>query len=125
MKLTSVLAVAAGGALGSVLRYILGSMPYKGDFPVPTLTANLLGALLIGFIAGFTAERNAGKNTVLFFKTGMCGGFTTFSTFSLESFGLFDSGKTALGALYVILSVAGCLLGVWAGMAAGRFLAAK
>jgi CrcB protein len=124
MKLTSisaVLAVAAGGAVGSVMRYLISLMPCRGSFPLPTLIANLLGALIIGFIAGYAPLKGAGKNTVLFFKTGMCGGFTTFSTFSLEAFGLFEKGRNALGAAYIIMSVAGCLLGVWAGMTAGKY----
>jgi CrcB protein len=54
----------------------------------------------------------------------MCGGFTTFSTFSLECFGLFESGKTLLGAVYLLISVLGCLIGVWAGTALGKIAAA-
>ena len=122
MKFIPFLAAASGGALGSVLRYSVSLIPFKGNFPVATLIANLLGALLIGFIAGFTDSKTSGKNIVLFFKTGMCGGFTTFSTFSLESFELLKSGKMFLGTAYILLSVAGCLLGVWAGMSIGKHL---
>ena len=120
MKLLSILAVAAGGAVGAVLRYLISLIPFKTDFPFATLAANLLGALIIGFIAGFTSFKKVNENIVLLLKTGMCGGFTTFSTFSLESYRLFESGKNALGILYVILSLSGCLLGVWCGIKLGK-----
>lgn len=116
-------AVAAGGAVGAVLRYLISLIPFKGDFPFATLIANLLGALAIGFISGFAASGTANKTVVLFCKTGLCGGFTTFSTFSLESFSFFENGRTATGIIYIILSLAGCLLGVWAGKAiAGKII---
>jgi CrcB protein len=118
MNLKSVAAVGLGGALGAILRYALSLMPYKGDFPLPTFIANLVGALAIGFIAGITQGHS--KNIVLFFKTGVCGGFTTFSTFSLETVTLFEKGKYFIGTAYVISSLAVCLLGVFAGMEAGK-----
>ena len=72
--------VAAGGALGAAGRYAVSLLPYTGSFPVLTLLTNFAGALLIGFIVGVGGSRNA----TLFWKTGVCGGFTTFSTFSLR-----------------------------------------
>ena len=75
--------VGLGGALGAVLRYAISLFPYKGTFPVLTFITNVLGALLIGYIAGAAARRGLSRNLVLFLKTGVCGGFTTFSTFSL------------------------------------------
>ncbi|MGN0595057.1 MAG: fluoride efflux transporter CrcB [Hominimerdicola sp.] len=120
MKFIPFLAVALGGAVGSVLRYSISLIPFKGAFPASTLIVNLLGALIIGFIAGFTDSQTANKNLVLFFKTGICGGFTTFSTFSLESVMLFQNGKAGLGIIYVVLSIAGCLLGVWAGISLSK-----
>lgn len=125
MKLTSIFAVAAGGAIGAVLRYLISLIPFREGFPFATLTANLLGALVIGFITGFTVSGTANKNLILFFKTGVCGGFTNFSTFSLEAFGLFEDGKTAAGAAYIAVSVAGCLLGVWCGIAFGKCIAER
>jgi CrcB protein len=123
MKISGIVAVAAGGAIGSVLRYLISFVPCKTDFPLATLIVNLLGAVAIGFIASYGTQKISGS-TVLFFKTGMCGGFTTFSTFSLECFGLFESGKTLLGAVYLLISVLGCLIGVWAGTALGKIAAA-
>lgn len=125
MKLISFLAVAAGGAAGAVLRYMISLLPFKSDFPFATLITNLLGAAVIGFIAGLTVSRSANKNLVLFFKTGVCGGFTTFSTFSLESYTLFENGKAALGTAYVIFSVIGCIIGVWLGAFLGKLVGGK
>ena len=110
-----ILAVAAGGALGAVGRYLVGLMPVKGPFPVPTLLVNLAGAVLIGFVAGLSGRGALGGRGTLFWKTGVCGGFTTFSAFSLETWRFFEQGAYLRGGLYALLSVALCLLGVAAG----------
>ena len=76
--------VALGGALGAVGRYAISLIPVKTQFPILTLVTNILGAILIGFIVGITHKKaDVTPNMVLFWKTGVCGGFTTFSTFSL------------------------------------------
>ena len=108
--------VALGGALGAVLRYAISLIPVKTDFPVLTLITNVIGAIAIGFIVGLVSEKeNASPNMILFWKTGVCGGFTTFSTFSLEAITLFENKMYFLGGLYIILSVAFCLLGIFCG----------
>ena len=107
--------VALGGALGACGRYAISLIPVKSHFPFITLIINLLGALLIGFIVGFAECRSVSKNSMLFLKTGVCGGFTTFSTFSLEAYNLIASKNYGLCGLYVILSAAGCIAGVWCG----------
>ena len=115
MDLYSVAAVALGGALGAAARYMLTLIPFKCELPLATLIANLIGALAIGFIAGAVSVRggNLGnKNFVLFCKTGICGGFTTFS---LDSVGLIEGGKYGIAAAYIAVSLFGCLLGVFAG----------
>ena len=84
--------VALGGAAGAMLRYAISLIPVRGSFPVLTLITNLLGALLIGFIAGAAELTSPSPNLILFVKTGLCGGFTTFSTFSLESYTLLKAG---------------------------------
>lgn len=107
--------VGLGGFLGSVLRYLLGLVPVKfsGDFTANTLIINLIGAFLIGIIAAVSAETgDANARFVLFLKVGLCGGFTTFSTFSLECVQMFQSGKVLLGIAYIILSVLGCVAGI-------------
>lgn len=108
--------VALGGALGAMARYAMSLIPVKSEFPVMTLITNILGAVLIGFIVGLTSNReDISKNTVLFWKTGVCGGFTTFSTFSLEAFNMLDNKQYLAGSLYIILSCGCCILGILCG----------
>ncbi|MGN0106989.1 MAG: fluoride efflux transporter CrcB, partial [Hominilimicola sp.] len=107
--------VGLGGAVGSMLRYSISLIPYKQTFPVLTLITNICGALLIGYIIGLASKRTIPQNVNLFLKTGLCGGFTTFSTFSLETYNLFQGGSYFQAGLYVILSLLGCLIGVWLG----------
>lgn len=105
--------VALGGAAGAMGRYAISLIPSKTAFPFLTLITNISGAVLIGFVVGLVSEReNVSQNSVLFWKTGVCGGFTTFSTFSLEACGLFEDKLYVQGGLYVVLSVVFCILGV-------------
>ena len=101
------LCVGAGGFCGAVARYLLGLLPYQGQFPLITFIINFTGAVVIGAVVEAASIRPGmlPPNAVLFLKTGLCGGFTTFSTFSLETAQLLQSGKTAQAALYVIASV--------------------
>ena len=118
--------VALGGALGAVGRYLMGFVTFlpKSFFPAATLLVNLIGAVLIGMIAQIAAQKGLeNSGAVLFLKVGVCGGFTTFSSFSLEAVSLFSAGKTALGAAYIALSVVLCLLGVLLGQWLGQKLA--
>lgn len=117
------LAVAFGGAIGAAGRYAISLMPVKAEFPVLTLLTNVLGAILIGFIAGVAAgNADTSENAVLFWKTGVCGGFTTFSTFSLETLRLLEGGQTGAGLLYAGASVVLCVAGVYIGELLGRAL---
>lgn len=104
--------VALGGALGAVCRYSLSLVTVKLDFPLMTFITNLVGAFLIGLIAGLAQKKNLSANLVLFLKTGFCGGFTTFSTFSLEAFMLLQKGAYLTAVLYMVLSVILCIAGV-------------
>ena len=115
--------VGLGGALGAMLRYAISLIPFKGSFPALTLVTNILGALAIGIIAGAAARKGLQQNVVLFFKTGVCGGFTTFSTFSLEAYDLLERGHIKMSVLYIVLSVVCCLAGVAAGMYAAEHTA--
>ncbi len=107
--------VALGGALGAAARYSLSLIPIKTDFPIITMLTNILGAMLIGFIVGIASEKNTSPGLVLFLKTGVCGGFTTFSTFSLEALTLLENKQYAQGTAYIILSCVLCIIGVLCG----------
>lgn len=102
------LAVALGGALGSVLRYLIGLIPVKEQFlfPIKTFVINILGCFVIGLIAALSLKsNNLNPRLVLFLKVGICGGFTTFSTFALESTTLLKNGHPGIAAVYMILSI--------------------
>ena len=120
MKLLSVM---LGGALGAAGRYGLSLLPLPGAFPAKTLITNLLGALLIGFIAGAAGRLpRLSPELILFGKAGFCGAFTTFSTFSLETVELIRAHRTLLACVYTAASVVLCLLGTAAGLALARRL---
>ncbi len=123
MSITSLQAVGTGGALGAIGRWGLSLLPFRGEFPLLTLATNLLGAVLIGFLAGWADRGRLSSGWTLFWKTGVCGGFTTCSTFSLEAVGLLESGQWLKGGGYVLASVALCLAGVVLGRALVRSLA--
>lgn len=118
----SILFVGLGGAIGAIGRYLISLFSVKGDFPFLTLLTNLLGAILIGVVVGLAdSKANMPKDLILFLKTGVCGGFTTFSTFSLESLLLLENGKYFLGSVYIVASVSLCILGV----ALGKYCSTK
>lgn len=102
------LAVGLGGFVGAVLRYLISLIPIKnpGAFPINTFIINIAGAFAIGCIA-LVATKNTDidPKVLLFLKVGICGGFTTFSTFSLETAELIKSGSVVTAIIYVILSI--------------------
>lgn len=119
-----ILAVAVGSAAGGVARYFLtGAVELRAatGFPLGTLVVNVVGCVLLGFIAHLVLVHDGlTPATRLLLTTGFCGGFTTFSTFSLESIELIQSGQLGRAATYLAASVGLGLLGVWLGMAVGR-----
>ncbi len=113
------LAVALGGAVGAMMRYGVALLVQRfadGPAPVATWIVNLLGCLLIGFLVPFLKSGNASVPVQLFILTGFLGSLTTFSTFSMESILLWQSGRIELLLLNVLGSVAAGLLLVWLGM---------
>ena len=114
--------VGIGGFIGSVCRYLIGLMPLSpsNGFPVKTLVINVAGAFAIGLIAAAAAKNaDISPRIVLLLKTGICGGFTTFSTFALEISDLVRGGSWAAAAAYMLLSL---ILGVAAVFAAETLL---
>ena len=111
------LAVGMGGFCGAVFRYLLGFIPgyYYLDFPLGTMLINLAGAFCIGMLAGLIPAGLLSSQQQLFLKTGLCGGFTTFSTFSLETLNLLEQGHLLEAGSYVFCSVVLCVIGVFFG----------
>lgn len=107
--------VGLGGAIGSIFRYTLSLLPIKSSFPVLTLITNLLGAFIIGVVVGLFEKQYLSSQIHLFLKTGLCGGFTTFSTFSLETLTLLENDMIFIAIVYVFISIAGCIVGVYLG----------
>lgn len=122
------LAVAAGSALGALARLWVSVLLYSAPglaFPWSTLTVNALGSLLIGACAALTAPVGRwplGLETRLFLMGGFCGGFTTFSFFSLETLLLLGQGNWPLALLYVGLTLLLSLLAVAGGFRGGQLL---
>lgn len=117
--------VALGGALGSVARYGCSGVVSRltdGAFPFGTMVVNVTGAILIGFLAALSVTEGrllVPPSVRLFTMTGICGGYTTFSTFSLETFNLLRDGEWLRAGANVLLSVMFCLLAVMIGYIAG------
>ena len=121
-----VLAIAAGGAVGAVLRYWVSSGTHAllgRGFPYGTLVVNVLGSFAIGFLFVLFLERMALRGEwragILI---GVLGAFTTFSTFSIETLNLLEDGAHLKASLNVALSIALCLGGAWFGLLLGRAL---
>jgi fluoride exporter len=122
------LLIALGGALGSVLRFFLDGVvtaQFGATFPWGTLVVNVTGSFLIGFI--YTLTEPAGRwfatpEIRLFLMTGICGGYTTFSAFSLRTLTLARGGEWLYAGANIVASVILCLLAVWLGYVLGTFL---
>jgi len=120
--------IAMGGALGSVSRFWLSgfvAQRFGEGFPIGTLLVNITGCLAIGFFAGLTAPDGGfavHPSTRQFFMVGICGGFTTFSAFSLQTLDLARNGEWMSAGLNAVLSVLACLFAVWAGHAVATAL---
>ncbi|TCP40465.1 fluoride efflux transporter CrcB [Rhodovulum marinum] len=115
----TILQVALGGAIGAVGRYLTGVATIRligPGFPWGTLTVNILGSFLMGVLVVVLAKKG-GTHLAPFFMTGLLGGFTTFSAFSLDAMTIYERGQAGLAAGYVaasvILSLAAIAVGLW------------
>lgn len=114
----AVILVASGGAIGSVMRYLVAVWmkgPHSGLFPWHTFTVNIIGCFLIGLLFSWLAENPDAGQLQLFGMTGIIGGFTTYSSFGLESFELFRLGQGALAAIYIAATNIAGLTAVYSG----------
>jgi len=124
--MTQLLAIAAGGAAGAVLRFWVSNGVYAllgRGFPYGTLAVNILGSLVMGFLYIWLLDRLAvGPASRAFLLIGLLGAFTTFSTFSMETMNLIEAGELLKAALNMILSVALCVAATAFGILLGRQL---
>ncbi|GAK70905.1 putative fluoride ion transporter CrcB [Agrobacterium rubi TR3 = NBRC 13261] len=118
--------VAIGGAIGSVARYLVGVLGTRlagPNFPWGTITVNIVGAFLIGLMVEVVARRfDASAEMRVFIVTGVIGGFTTWSSFTLDAVVLFERGEMGLAALYLGGSLILSFAAIFAGLALGRSL---
>jgi len=116
--------VFLGGGLGAMARYGISkitSSPENG-FPLATFITNVLSCILLGLLIGYLAQKPHQVRTQLLFATGFCGGFSTFSTFSAETFELIQSGQNGIALSYVLLSITISLIAVYVGLKLANFL---
>lgn len=113
------LLVGLGGFIGSVLRFLISKLNHSSHFlslPMGTLAVNIIGSLIIGLLIGISVKGNLiSSDLKLFLMVGLCGGFTTFSTFSAENMLLLQNGQIMTALLYMILSIVLGLLAVLGG----------
>ena len=110
----SFLLVGLGGASGSMLRYLVQRW-LNAVFPVGTLIVNLFGCLLIGMLWAWAVKNNWNSNSKLLLMTGFCGGFTTFSAFTIESIKMLENGRFLYFTIYFFCSTILGLLATFAG----------
>ena len=124
--MTRTVLVGLGGLLGSVARYWLSGAVQRLDgteFPIGTLAVNVVGSFVVGLVMALSVERGAlGANARIFLTIGLCGGFTTMSTFSYETMALLRDGEMVLGLGNIGATLASCLTAVWLGQVVGRIL---
>ncbi len=121
-----ILIVFLGGGLGSVVRFLLSkwiSALHTQNFPWGTLTVNVVACLAVGLIVGLADHRQIISPTMrLFWAVGFCGGFSTFSTFSIETLQLMQTGFTTSLLLYIALSLLLCVASTFVGIYGGEHL---
>ena len=119
------LAVLAGGAIGAALRYAVGGVwltPASLTYPWGTMVVNVTGSMALGFFGRYFAPPHASHALFLFVTVGICGGYTTFSTFALDLFGLVERGATLRAVVYLSASVGLSYVALVGGYAVARMM---
>lgn len=121
----NILAIFIGGGLGSLSRYGVAILlrAYSMDFPFATLLVNITGSLILGFtIALFWDKAHLNDTVKLALTVGFCGGLTTFSTFSWETFDLIKNGELVLAVIYALISIITCILAISLGAFLSKYV---
>lgn len=125
-EISKIFIVALGGALGASLRYLMAGVTHGllgYAFPCGTLLVNVLGSLLIGYLVVLLPDHGSHASMLrLLLITGLLGGFTTYSAFSIETFTLLQEGQLLKAGLNIVLTVLTCLLAVWLGFILAKAL---
>ncbi len=111
--------IGLGSAIGGILRFALSylTIPFNyKNFPLGTFIVNIIGCFFMGFIFQIIIENQWSDNLKFFLLTGLLGGFTTFSAFSLETINLIENNYYSIAVLYVVLSISIGLLSTWSGL---------
>lgn len=114
-----IIAVFVGGGIGSLLRFLINKIEWLSiyNFNYSTLISNVLGCLILGLAVGyFLKNNNHNSITFIFFTVGLCGGFTTFSAFSMENLNIIQNGEFLKFFTYVMASLLSGILSVYAGI---------
>ncbi len=121
MTIKALIFVFLGGGIGSILRYLLSFLiaPFSEKFPYGTFVVNILSCILLGFLISISIKNAMSMEMKLFLMVGLCGGFSTFSTFSAESYQLFNTGFPFMAIVYMGGSFLICLLSIYGGMKLG------
>jgi CrcB protein len=115
MAVNNFLLIGAGGAIGSMLRYAISLLAVTTILPYATFIVNVTGSLIIGLLLGLSEKNIIGNYAWKFLAVGICGGFTTFSALSLESFKLLQQQRYFIFSMYIVVSIIAGLLSTYAG----------
>lgn len=115
----NILLVGLGGAIGSMLRYIISKVineQTNTGFSWGTFAVNIIGCFIIGTVTSYAQKHGLSSETKLLLTTGLCGGFTTFSTFSLENIQLIDTNQNPTSFIYIVSTLFCCLFTTYCGL---------
>ncbi len=116
--MSNYLFVFLGGGLGSICRFGIGHLMagYRLQFPWATFLANFISCFILGVLVALSMKGRLGGQVTVLLMAGFCGGFSTFSTFTNETFQMLVDGQWAKAAAYVLLSLVICMISLWAGV---------